>query len=80
MESEFIKLFRQRLLTFFGGALSLVVALAWNEAVQALFQELFPVRVQGIIAKLGYAVFLTAIVVYVLSKAERILVGEEKGK
>lgn len=75
--SPFVPLFKERVLSLLGGALGLVAALAWNDAVQALFRELFPVEAQGIAAKFAYAIVITAVVVYVLYKVERLLKQDE---
>ncbi|MBI4385454.1 hypothetical protein HY573_01350 [Candidatus Parcubacteria bacterium] len=48
------------ILTSFG----LVVALAWNEAIQALVKEFFPEQ-QGISAKFTYALVITFVLVFV---------------
>jgi uncharacterized membrane protein YidH (DUF202 family) len=72
-KSEVIPRLRERILTLFSGALGLVAALAWNDAVQALFRELFPVQAHSIIAKFIYAIFLTVVVVYLLIKVEKLL-------
>jgi hypothetical protein len=44
-------------------AFGLVAALAWNTAIQAIFQEMFGAQ-SGIPAMLGYAVFVTVIAVF----------------
>ncbi|OGY67842.1 MAG: hypothetical protein A3I24_01535 [Candidatus Harrisonbacteria bacterium RIFCSPLOWO2_02_FULL_41_13b] len=48
--------------TSFVTALSVVVALAWNEAVKALLEKLFGVN-NGLIAKFFYAVIITVVLV-----------------
>ncbi|MBI2133197.1 hypothetical protein HYU11_00795 [Candidatus Woesearchaeota archaeon] len=56
-------------------AFGLIAALAWNSAIQALFDKYFPIeKGEGIIAKLLYALFVTITVVIVtlwLSKLSR---------
>ena len=53
-----------QLLTLLIGGFSLVAALAWNDAIQSLFKELFP---QGgsLVYKFGYAVLVTVIIVLI---------------
>lgn len=48
-------------------ALGLVAGLAWNQAISAFIQEVFPVNSSGLLAKFIYAVIVTILVV-VLSK------------
>ena len=54
----------EQMSTLFLGALSLVAALAWNDAVQSLFKIIFKDQ-SGVVAKFGYAVVITLIVVIV---------------
>jgi hypothetical protein len=64
-------------------ALSLVAALAWNDAIQTLFKQLFG-EAAGLYAKFLYAAFITAIIVVVtlrLTKLTRALqqsLGKDK--
>ena len=46
-------------------ALGLVAALAWNAAIQKLFEVIFPEKAGSLIAMFSYAVFITLIVVFV---------------
>lgn len=46
-------------------SLGLVAALAWNEAIQKLFEVVFPNKANSLIAMFIYALFITAIVVFV---------------
>ncbi len=48
-------------LTLLLGGLSLVAALAWNDAILSLFKRLFP-ETGGLIAKFIYALTVTAII------------------
>ena len=54
--------FFERITTSFVTALSVVVALAWNEAVKALLEKFFGVN-NGLIAKFFYAVIITVVLV-----------------
>lgn len=58
-------------LTLLTGGLSLVAALAWNEAVLGLFRELFP-QGGGLAYKFGYALVVTAIIVIVTMRLRRL--------
>jgi hypothetical protein len=64
------------------GAFSLVAALAWNDAVQTLFLKVLGPQ-SGVVAKFVYALFVTAIVVWIgfkLSKISKILDKKTNGK
>jgi len=50
---------------FLLAGLGLVAGLAWNDAIQALFKELFPLDKNSLIAKFLYAVIITIVVVIV---------------
>lgn len=66
------KVFLATITTLITSAFALVAALAWNAAIQALFQKLFPLDKEGhsdwvlIIFSFGYALFITVIVVIVI--------------
>ena len=49
-----------------GTALGLVAALAWNAAIQKLFEVVFPNKTNSLIAMFVYAVFVTVIIVFVI--------------
>lgn len=51
--------------TFMLAGFGFVAALAWNDAIQALFSEIFGAARGGIIAKFGYAVLVTVIITIV---------------
>lgn len=53
------------------GGLSLVAALAWNDAILSLFNEIFP-KAGGLIAKFIYAAIVTAIIVVVSIRLRRL--------
>lgn len=60
-----------QLLTLLIGGLGLVAALAWNDAVRAMFDAFFPQR-GGIIAKFVYAVLVTVVIVLVTMRLRRL--------
>jgi hypothetical protein len=45
-------------------ALGLVAALAWNEAIQQLFTQLFGEAGGALAAKFGYAIIITLVVIF----------------
>jgi uncharacterized membrane protein YidH (DUF202 family) len=55
---------RERTFGYIVTALGLVAGLAWNEAIKALIEMLFPVGAQNtVLAKVVYAVSITIVVV-----------------
>lgn len=65
------RVFLATVTTLITSAFALVAALAWNSAIQALFQKVFPPQAgqEGwsfIISAFGYALFITIIVVIVI--------------
>jgi len=64
MNNDFKTKLIEQMSTLFLGALSLVAALAWNDAVQSLFKVIFKDQ-SGVVAKFSYAVIITLIVVIV---------------
>ena len=65
MDDENTKLPRavfEKAITFMLAGFGFVAALAWNDAIQALFNQVFGTARGGIIAKFGYAILITAIV------------------
>lgn len=44
-------------------AFGLVAGLAWNEAIKALIESVFPKGQEGLLAKFGYAVLITLVLV-----------------
>ncbi len=79
VSKEYIKTMVQLATTGFG----LVAALAWNEAIKALFSEIFG-KTSGIISLFVYAIIVTFIVVLVTKKlgklAEKVETKENEAK
>ena len=68
------------MVTLLLAGLGFVAALAWNEAVQAVFQEIFPER-GSILAKFIYAIFITLVITVVSLKVSQTTSREaEKNK
>lgn len=59
------QLLEERTVTFILGAFGFVAGLAWNDAIQSLIQNLFPVSHDSLPAKFIYAISITLIVVVV---------------
>lgn len=68
-----------QIVTLLTGALGLVAALAWNEAVKALFTKIFG-EANGLAAKFAYAVVITAIVVWVTTRLAKLQAQSEEEK
>ncbi|MBI2984207.1 MAG: hypothetical protein HYY50_01105 [Candidatus Kerfeldbacteria bacterium] len=60
------------MVTLLLGGLSLVAALAWNEAILGLFRELFP-QGGGLVYKFGYAIVVTVLIVLISTRLRRFL-------
>ena len=56
---------KERTVTLILAGFGLVAALAWNDAIQALFKEIFGEAPSSVVAKFGYALIITAIVTIV---------------
>lgn len=61
-----------QLLTLMTAGFGFVAALAWNEAIQALFKHFFPER-SSIVAMFVYAALVTVIAVIVTARLKRIV-------
>jgi predicted PurR-regulated permease PerM len=66
------RVFLGTITTLITSAFALVAALAWNDAIQSLFKQIFPPNQEGnsgwglIASAFGYALFITIIVVIVI--------------
>lgn len=56
--------FIEQMITMFTAAIGVMAALAWNDAVQALFNSVFP-QGQGIKERFVFAILVTAIAVFI---------------
>lgn len=65
-ESKIIRTeFSDKMVGFIVGALSLVAGLAWNDAIKALIEYVFPLQKDGISAKFIYAIVISLVVVMI---------------
>lgn len=62
---------KAQIITLLAGALGLIAALAWNEAVKALFAKIFG-EANGLAAKFTYAVVVTVIVVFITMRLTKL--------
>ncbi len=58
-------------LTYLLAGFGFVAALAWNEAVQSLFNEIFDINRSGLFAKFAYATLVTLAVTIVSLRLSR---------
>jgi len=54
-----------------------VVGLAWNDAIKELITYLFPLATNSVLAKFGYAIILTVIVVVAIHLMTRLTEKKE---
>ena len=69
---------RAKTIGYVATALGLVVGLAWNDAIKELITYLFPLSTNNVLAKFGYAVILTVIVVIAIHLMTRFLAKKEE--
>ena len=70
-EADIKKAVAERTITLILGGLGLVVALAWNDAIQAFFKSVFGDAPNSIVAKFIYALLLTVIITIVSIRLAR---------
>ena len=58
---------QEKTLGYILAALGLVAGLAWNDAIKALLESIFPASDDTIIAKFLYALLITAVIVILTS-------------
>lgn len=63
--NQFQQDFREKIVSYMLAAFGLVAGLAWNEAVQALVNTIFPLSKDAVWIKFLYAVIVTVMVVAV---------------
>lgn len=54
---------REKTVGYILGALGLVAGLAWNDAIKALIDQIFPLSKDTVIAKFVYAAIITVVIV-----------------
>ena len=78
--TNFREEFRNKALTYIGGALGLVAALAWNDAISEFIKYFFPVSVDSLWIKFAYAICITIVVVILLVNLERFSAPKNREK
>ena len=56
---------REKVVGYIVAALGLVAGLAWNDAVKAAIETIFPVQENSLWARFGYAIFISVVIVIV---------------
>ncbi len=63
----------EQLVGYIGAGFGLIASLAWNEAIKALLEYLFPLKQDSITAKFLYALAMTVILIFVTLYLVKIL-------
>lgn len=71
---------RGRTMSYVGASFGLVAGLAWNDAVKALIEYLFPFPQSGVWAKFLYALIITAVVAVLLYYLEKLINPKKEKK
>lgn len=69
---------REKLLSYIVAAFGLVAGLAWNDAIKALIEYLFPLQQNTLLAKFLYALIISLVVVIATVYITRMLKKEEE--
>ncbi len=72
-KEKFEKEIKDKMLTYILGALGLVAALAWNDAIKGLIEYFYPQENNTVTAKLLYAFIVTVVVVLASLVVGRVL-------
>ncbi len=76
--AELKKEFQKKVVGYILAAFGLVAGLAWNEAIRALIDYLFPLSKNGLLAKFTYAILITLVVVLAATYVSKFFAEEEK--
>lgn len=71
---------RQRTLGYILASFGLIAGLAWNDAIKAGIEALYPIQSQTIYAKFLYALIMTLIIVLLTVYLASLLDGNNKDK
>lgn len=76
----FRKEIQERTMGYVVGALGLTAGLAWNEAIKALIEYLFPLSKNNLVAKFIYASIITLVVVVISVYLVKLFDRKEKAE
>lgn len=65
------KEFKKQTAGYISAAFGLVVGLAWNDAIKAFIEAIFPLKTGTIVAKFVYAAILTFLVIWIFGWLNR---------
>lgn len=78
-ESEEIKKeVKQKTIGYIATAFGLVAGLAWNEAVKALIEYIFPLGRDTLLLKFAYAILITLVLTFISVYLIKLFKSEEK--
>lgn len=69
---------KKQVLTYITAAFGLVAGLAWNEAIKALIEYIFPLSQNSVWVKFVYAIVMTLVVVIISIYVVKLFKKEEK--
>ncbi len=64
---------KARTFGYISAALGLVAGLAWNEAITALIEKLFPLSKDTVMVKFFYAVLVTIVIVVLIQYLDKLI-------
>ncbi len=70
--NEIKKEMKERTVSYVIAAFGVVAGLAWNEAIKALIEFIFPLQKNTLVAKFVYAFILTLILVFITMHVARL--------
>lgn len=63
--AELSRQVREKIVGYIVAAFGLVAGLAWNDAVKAAIESVFPAQASSLWARFGYAIFISVVVVVI---------------
>lgn len=78
--AELQKEIREKIVGYIGAGFGLIASLAWNEAIKALIEHLFPLQQDTILAKFIYAGAMTLVLVFVSVYLVKIFTHKDEQK
>ena len=70
---------KMRTMGYIGAGFGLVAGLAWNDAIRALIEYVFPFSQSTVLAKFFYALLITVAAVIILGYLEKIINAKKPG-
>ena len=71
---------REKTLGYVTAALGLIAGLAWNDAVKAFIEYVFPVKANSVAAKFLYALLMTGVLAIASSSLAKLFKNEKEEK